>query len=387
MAAVTCRTEYLTARHLWGARGAWITLLVGLVAFVVLGIVDAEPSTTALLVFGAVALSLISASWGRLGKRGAFIVALDRDTITLGCEGERLVDYPRSMLDSLTVEGPADRTSTSGRNLTVAGLKYLVLDFSDHSYPGAQIEQWHIGVVDTDPAVAALIHRLSPERTAQRTAAAGAASGTARKKAPATAASTTAGPRVAAATFVGTANDTGSTDPEPEKVDLNKRPDGPGERITATDSAYDAPSIATAGSEAAAERLWEAAVVRHNAILRDYGTYELQPELMLRFPAVTDITLPPVQDFHDALADAQALRTEKFPDDDLDVAIAYQDKVKALSRAWIACETAGRRVGTDYLGADEKDGLDTALKLVNHARGGGATPMSRRPTTSAPTPS
>ncbi|NMO00305.1 hypothetical protein HH308_03650 [Gordonia sp. TBRC 11910] len=350
MTAVTCRTEYLTARHTWGARGAWIALLAGLIAFLVLGMVDAEPSTRSTIAFAAVAVSLAVAAWGRLGARGAFLLSVADDTVTLGNESERLVEYPTSMLVSVTTRGPAQATSTTGRNLTVAGLKYLVLDFADGS--SGVGEQWNFAVVDADPAVRAVLDRLRPRPAAPAP--------------PVSVGAATSAREIVEPVVAARAVRSG------DKVDLNKQPGA----ASTPSTGYDAPSIATAGSDQAAERLWEAAVARHNEILRSYGTYELQPELMLRYPAVTDVTLPPVQDFHDALGDAQALRTERFPAD-RGVADTYQQKVKLLSRAWVACETNGKRLGTDYLGDDEKAGLDTALKLVDHARGGGSTPQEQ----------
>ncbi|MFW0790815.1 hypothetical protein [Gordonia sp. CPCC 205333] len=343
MDSVTCRTEYLTARHEWGARGAWTALVAGLVGFVVLKIVGINGSTTAIVVFATIAASLMIATWGRLGERGAVLLSADGATVTLGNEGKRLVSYPLATLVSVTTEGPASATSRVGQNLTVSGLNYLVLEFADGSTPGSPTDIWQIAVVETDPAAAVLIDRL---RSASATSPVNLAK-------PFT-------PDVYRDTSPPNTSRTTSATP---RVDLSREPSA-----AASDSGYDAPRIANASSDEAAQRLWESAIGRHDEILRAYGAYELQPDQMLRYPAVTDVTLEPVQDFHDALSDAQALRTETFPEE-RDVADDYQQSVRKLSRAWIACEANGRKVGTEYLGVDERDGLDTALKLVNHARG------------------
>lgn len=124
--------------------------------------------------------------------------------------------------------------------------------------------------------------------------------------------------------------------------------------------------IADAGTDDAAQRLWEEAVRRHDHILGAYGSYELDPAMLLRYPAITDVTVEPTQTFHVALDDAQALRTENYPGN-RGLADAYQQAVVALRRAWIACESHGRKVGTSYLDASERAELDTALKLYNHA--------------------
>ena len=126
------------------------------------------------------------------------------------------------------------------------------------------------------------------------------------------------------------------------------------------------PRIADAGTEEAARRLWEESVRRHDEILRAYAGYELDPAMLLRYPAVTDVTVEQTQDFHHALDEAGALRTDAYPGD-RGIADAYQQSVRRLRRAWIACEKHGRRVGTGYLDPADRNSLDTALKLYNHA--------------------
>ncbi|ORW61233.1 hypothetical protein [Mycolicibacterium peregrinum] len=124
--------------------------------------------------------------------------------------------------------------------------------------------------------------------------------------------------------------------------------------------------IADAGTDDAARRLWEEAARRHNDILDAYGAYELDPAMLLRYPAITDVTVEPTQTFHVALDEAQALRTEDYPGN-RGLADAYQQAVVTLRRAWIACESHGKKVATSYLDATERAELDTALKLYNHA--------------------
>lgn len=337
MVAVTCRTEYLTARHQWGARGALGALGAGLFAFLVLGIVDVDPTTTAVVVFGAVALSAAIAAWGRLGKRGAVLLSVDDETVTFGNEASRLTSQPLSSVVSVSMEPVASSTSMSGRVMTVAGLRYLSLEFADPEHPHGTTDIWQVAVVDTDPAVSAVVERLE--------AAARQVSPTVR---------VTKSRR----------GDGGAV----SKPDVAVQTPQPASFADVVDSEPDVPRVANAGSDEAAQRLWEAATVRHDGILRDYGAYELESELMLRFPAVTDITLEPVQNFHDALGEAQALRTDAYPGR-REIADDYQQAVRRLSRAWIACESSGRKVGTGYLGRAERDDLDTALKLVNHAKG------------------
>ncbi|MFN3004885.1 hypothetical protein [Mycolicibacterium wolinskyi] len=124
--------------------------------------------------------------------------------------------------------------------------------------------------------------------------------------------------------------------------------------------------IADAGTDEAAKRLWEEASRRHDDILGAYGRYELDAGMLLRYPAITDVTVEQTQTFHVALDEAAALRTDAYPGN-RGLADAYQQAVVTLRRAWIACETHGKKVGTAYLDPADRTELDTALKLYNHA--------------------
>ncbi|MGV0742178.1 hypothetical protein [Mycolicibacterium sp. XJ870] len=124
--------------------------------------------------------------------------------------------------------------------------------------------------------------------------------------------------------------------------------------------------IADAGTDEAAKRLWEEATRRHDDVLGAYGAYELDPAMLLRYPAITDVTVEQTQTFHLALDEASALRTEAYPGN-RGLADAYQQSVVTLRRAWIACESHGKKMGTGYLEPADRTELDTALKLYNHA--------------------
>src|SRR5690606_3596978 len=93
----------------------------------------------------------------------------------------------------------------------------------------------------------------------------------------------------------------------------------------------------------------------------------LDPILFLRYPGVTDITRDPVMDFHTALAEAQALATDRYPGD-AGYAGRYRAAVDTLRRTWIRCERDGKATGTGYLDENDRSDLDTAAKLYNHAQ-------------------
>ncbi|MDL9946798.1 hypothetical protein QSJ19_14605 [Gordonia sp. ABSL11-1] len=339
--AVTSRTEYLGRRHIVAARVASVCMVAGLVALVVCNAAGLPGGVTATVVAVLLLLCLAATAFGRLGRRGAALLTVDSDTVYLGDEGRSIDSHPLAGLRSVSLGSMAEVTGAAGsvpRDLTIKGVRTLTVEFDPAAESAdATPVRWRIGVVESDPAAAEVISRL-------------------RTRAPA--------PR--------------RRQPEPHAdLSADEMPDddtAPGPLPT-TDGGGDpseeplssTPRVADAGSDEAAQRLWEEATRRHDSILRDYGTYELQPDMMLRFPGVTDVTLAHVQVFHDALDTAMALRTDTCPRE-RSRADAYQQSVFALRRAWIACEKDGRRLGTSYLETADQDDLDMALKLFAHAQ-------------------
>ncbi|GAC52466.1 hypothetical protein [Gordonia amicalis] len=352
MVPVTCRTEYLTARHHRSASAAWIVMMVALVGLVGLNIAGVDGLLISAVVAGLLALSLFAAAYGRLGERGAVLLTVDDDTVYFGDEDRTLVSYPLTALRSFAIGGPADDTSPMAgqraQHLTVFGQKYLKLTFArEQPRVGAGVDEdldsdfWRVAIIEGDPAAAVVIDRLkqyapqrvsTQKRSTQKSSTRPRAAAEQREK--------------VSVASVPPGHDASSDEHSP--VDLRR------------------PRIADAGSDEAAQRLWEEATRRHDEILGVYGSYELDPALLLKYPAVTDVTVEQTQTFHLALDEATALRTDAYPGD-RGRADAYQQSVAALRRAWIACEKHGRRIGAGYLEPADRDALDTALKLYNHA--------------------
>ncbi|KWX68159.1 hypothetical protein ASJ79_18885 [Mycobacterium sp. NAZ190054] len=115
------------------------------------------------------------------------------------------------------------------------------------------------------------------------------------------------------------------------------------------------------------ELLWEAALSDHNQVLTEYLSYEMDPELVLLYPGVTDVTVPTAAAFHDAATRASALRTETGPAD-ADHADSYHRAVTELTRRWRECEEYGRRLGHSHLPSEDAATLDKTVKLIRHAR-------------------
>ncbi|WP_217158179.1 hypothetical protein [[Mycobacterium] fortunisiensis] len=252
-----------------------------------------------------VTIGLGVVAYGRLGKPGAVLITVDGDTVWLGEENRGIVSYPLSSLVAVDQAGPAEQTTTEDRRITVRGQRYLTLTFAAEA--DRADDEWRVAVVGSDPAVAEILRRLAA-----------------------------------------------------------RLPDADGDEAGTTAPPAAGARIADAGTDEAAKRLWEEAARRHDDILGGYGAYELDPAMLLRYPAITDVTVETTQSFHVALDEAQALRTETYPDN-RGLADAYQQAVVRLRRCWIACEAHGKKVGTAYLEPADRTELNTALKLYNHA--------------------
>ncbi len=111
---------------------------------------------------------------------------------------------------------------------------------------------------------------------------------------------------------------------------------------------------------------WERACARHDEVLSAYGRYELDPEMLLRFPAMWDLSAAPVVAFQDALEQASELRTDTF---DRAVSGEYVDAVAALRTTWAAADRYARTTGTSGLGFDDAKDCERGLKLLRHAEG------------------
>jgi hypothetical protein len=127
----------------------------------------------------------------------------------------------------------------------------------------------------------------------------------------------------------------------------------------------------TAGEPAPSDQQrWQRACAHHDQVLDGYGGYELDPVMLLRFPAMWDLAAPPVIAFHDALEQATALRTDRYPG--RSAAAEYIDAVGALRPAWVAADRYARSTGTSALSDVDARDCERGLKLLRHADGAAA---------------
>jgi hypothetical protein len=302
------RTEYphvaVRARKAIGA-----TLLLAavplLAALVVAGV---DPVVVMVVIGGVVSGAFTLSLVGSLASpRAAVRLGLADGQILIGTEDANDVVRPLTELvdvDLSPEQSAETRIAPAERDLRVKGMRYLQLTFRDDAV-------YNVAILQADPVAGEIMQRLVravPKQTGTPT----------RER-----------PRKAAVA-------------EPA-------PDGP------------------SASPAADVRLWEAARVVHQRVLSEYGAYELDPALYLRYPGVTDITRESVMDFHTALEEAQALATETYPAD-AGFAGRYRSAVDTVRRQWTRCERDGKATGTSYLASEDRSDLDTAAKLYSHAQ-------------------
>lgn len=116
--------------------------------------------------------------------------------------------------------------------------------------------------------------------------------------------------------------------------------------------------------------LWDRATGRHDEVLSEYAVYELDPEMLLRFPAMWDLSAAKVIAFHDALEHAGSLRTDDYPGEDSGK--DYVEAVTDLRTTWFAADRYARSTGSDGLAAEDVRDLDRGLKLYRHAEASAA---------------
>lgn len=115
------------------------------------------------------------------------------------------------------------------------------------------------------------------------------------------------------------------------------------------------------------EQRWTTATGQHDDVLTAYAAYELDPAMLLRYPAMWDLTAPPVINFHDALDLAGSLRSDRYPGDH--AATEYLGAVTMLRSDWAAADRYARSTGTDGLSDTDAGECRRALNLWQHAQG------------------
>jgi hypothetical protein len=83
---------------------------------------------------------------------------------------------------------------------------------------------------------------------------------------------------------------------------------------------------------------WDGAVERHRATAQAYSEFECDLQALLRLPALADVEEPATARFVDAFAEANALRTERFPGPEYGQ--RFVAAVERAEQAWAAAVEA-----------------------------------------------
>lgn len=110
---------------------------------------------------------------------------------------------------------------------------------------------------------------------------------------------------------------------------------------------------------------WEAARARHDEVLREYSSWELDPEHLLATPGLWDYSRPEIQAFFDTMTRAHQLQTASFSEAGAEEYVEVVDKLK---RTWHGATRYAHSVGNRYLDEDSRSRAETALKLWRHSR-------------------
>ncbi len=123
---------------------------------------------------------------------------------------------------------------------------------------------------------------------------------------------------------------------------------------------------APAAAAAPVDDGWAAAHERMRVLRSEYAAYECDPLMVLRLPALADVTVPSTARFVDAFAEAQALETDTAPP--APHAAAFVEAVDGAERAWVAAREAAGRIRDSNLTPVERAVVERVIKVLTVAR-------------------
>jgi hypothetical protein len=122
-----------------------------------------------------------------------------------------------------------------------------------------------------------------------------------------------------------------------------------------------------------ARATWSEATARHDGVLSEYGQWELDPTMLLSYPALWDYSRPANQEFFAAMERCAQLRTGDIPggpgSPHAEAVEAYAAATQRLATSWRVAEQDARKTGRETLSEELAKDADRALKLLRHADG------------------
>ena len=329
------------------------SLLIGVVllAATVLLLTGGDSAVINTAIAGVVGLTFGALTYLR-GSGPEIGISLGPATVGFGRRGPQLHHWPRSALRSVRLNGPyaGEQVEPAIAQYLIPGMPYLTLNRVDGVTAHVALDPGHAysGIIEDVLVHGRPLTELShPPVRPSRTSSSGS---TWEREGVDPSVTPRPGPAPTAPTIsAGPARTTGTDAP----------------RVS---PATAAPGPAGAGSAEPDEILWRRATQRHDAVLLSYAPYEVDPHMVMRYPAITDVSCPSTATFVEALGDASTLRTADYPFS-TSLSRAYRDAVGTLEVAWSAAERYARNVELDLLQPEDRKRLLHARKLLAHAEG------------------
>lgn len=116
---------------------------------------------------------------------------------------------------------------------------------------------------------------------------------------------------------------------------------------------------------------------RHDALLAEWGDYQLDLEKLIRYPALTDMSVAEVQSMHKAMIQADSLRPRAADEATLDED-AYRQSVVDFEVAWRIALNVAKKQSWSKLTDAERKNLSDAQRLLNLALNEASSPQERQ---------
>lgn len=120
------------------------------------------------------------------------------------------------------------------------------------------------------------------------------------------------------------------------------------------------------------ELVWAHARQRFSSLRGAYGAFECDAMQVLRLPALADVRVASTARFVDAFAEAQALETDAFPNEQH--AAQFVAAVDKVERTWSAARGAAERIRLSGLSPAERATVERVIKLLTTARDSDSDP-------------
>lgn len=123
---------------------------------------------------------------------------------------------------------------------------------------------------------------------------------------------------------------------------------------------------------------WNKLFAQHDELVNQWAEYELNMEMLIKYPVLTDVSHPKVQRLHKAIQEASLTRPDKADRNVFPVDGAYGKAVVELSGALTSAVNEAKKVAWSNFTTAERRRLQTAIQMLKMAQDAGASPHERQ---------